>query len=41
VFGVVGRAGTSWRWEIAMQEDPFPPSPALDFQIQLALSKTW
>ena len=41
VFGVVGTAGTGWRWEIAMQEDLFPPGPALDFQIQLALSKSW
>ena len=41
VFGVVGRAGTGWRWEVALQEDVPPRGPSLDFQFQVALSKTW
>jgi len=41
ILGVVGRAGTSWKWEISMQEDWPPRGPSLDFQFQVALSKTW
>jgi hypothetical protein len=41
VLGVVGRVGTSWKWEVAMQEDFPPRGPSLDFQFQVALSKTW
>jgi len=41
VFGLVGRAGGGWRWEVAMQEDVPPWGPSLDFTVQLGLSRTW
>lgn len=41
VFGVIGRTRSGWRWEVSMQEDVPPRGPSLDFQFQLALSKTW
>jgi hypothetical protein len=41
VFGVVGRTGGGWRWEVAMQEDVPPMGPSLDFTVQLGLSRTF
>jgi len=41
VLGVAGRARNQWTWQISMQEDWPPRGPSLDFQFQVALSKTW
>jgi hypothetical protein len=41
VFGLAGSLGESWRWDVSFQEDIPPGSPAVDFTLGVALSRTW
>lgn len=41
VFGLVGEPGGGWRWEASMQEDIPPSGPAMDFTVQLGVSRAW
>jgi hypothetical protein len=41
LFGVAGRLGDGWRWDISFQEDIPAGSPAVDFTLGVALRRTW
>lgn len=41
VFGVAGRMGDAWRWDLSFQEDLPAESPAVDFTLGLRLSRAW
>jgi hypothetical protein len=41
VFGVAGRLGDSWQWDMSFQEDLPSGSPAVDFTLGIALRRTW
>ncbi len=40
-IGFRGRAGEDWRWQVSFTEDVPPNSPAIDFTLDVALSRTW
>ena len=40
-FGVVGRVGDRWRWDLSFQEDLPADTPAADFTLGLKLSRSW
>ena len=41
VFGVTGRSGEKWRWDVSFQEDIPVDSPAIDFTLGLRVSRSW
>ena len=41
LFGVAGRLGDDWRWDMSFQEDIPAGSPAVDFTLGIALRRTW
>ena len=41
IMGLVWRSGGGWRVEAALQEDTPPWGPALDFTLQLGVSRNW
>ena len=41
VFGLAGRWGEAWRWDVGFQEDLPADTPAVDFTLGLRLSRTW
>jgi hypothetical protein len=40
-FGLLGRVGRTWRWEVSFQEDLPPDTPAADFTLGLRVSRAW
>lgn len=40
-FGLLGRAGDTWRWEVSFQEDLPPDTPAADFSLGVRVSRAW
>ncbi len=41
VFGLAGRWGDSWRWDVGFQEDLPADTPAIDFTLGVRVSRTW
>ncbi len=41
VFGLSGRAGPRWAWEVSFQEDIPADTPAVDFTLGIRLSHVW
>lgn len=39
--GLLGRIGSTWRWDVSLQEDLPPDTPAADFTLGFTLSRTW
>ena len=41
VFGLTGRFGEAWRWDVSFQEDIPSDTPAVDFTLGMRLSRSW
>lgn len=41
VFGVAGKMGEAWRWDVSFQEDLPADTPAVDFTLGLRVSRSW
>jgi hypothetical protein len=41
VFGLAGRWGDEWRWDVSFQEDVPSDTPASDFTLGLKLARSW
>jgi hypothetical protein len=41
VFGLAGRRGDSWTWDVGFQEDLPADTPAVDFTLGVRVSRTW
>ena len=41
VFGVAGRVGESWSWDVGFQEDLPADTPAVDFTLGVRVSRSW
>jgi hypothetical protein len=41
IFGLAGRAGRSWRWDLSFQEDVPADTPAIDFTLGVRVSRSW
>ncbi len=41
VFGVAGRFGEDWRWDVSFQEDLPADAPAIDFTLGVRLTRRW
>jgi hypothetical protein len=41
IFGVAGRFGDDWGWDVSFQEDLPADAPAIDFTLGVRLSRRW
>lgn len=41
LFGVAGRVGREWTWDVGFQEDVPADTPSVDFTLGLRVSRTW
>ncbi|MGD8319903.1 MAG: DUF3187 family protein [Gemmatimonadota bacterium] len=41
VFGMAGRLGEAWRWDVSFQEDVPAATPAVDFTLGIGLRRRW
>lgn len=41
IFGLAGRVGDQWRWDVSFQEDMPADAPAIDFTIGVRISRRW
>ncbi|HUF75549.1 MAG TPA: DUF3187 family protein [Longimicrobiales bacterium] len=41
VFGLAGRWGETWSWDVAFQEDVPADTPAVDFTLGIRVSRAW
>jgi len=41
LFGLAGRAGPEWSWDVSFQEDVPPDTPSVDFTLGLRVSRAW
>jgi hypothetical protein len=41
VFGMAGRLGDGWRWDVSFQEDIPPNTPAVDFTLGIGIRRSW
>jgi len=41
LFGLAGRWGPDWRWDVGFQEDIPTDTPAIDFTLGVRLSRSW